>query len=243
MCGRSSLSKTEKEIEKRFNATFYSDELVQYNPLPNYNVAPSHRHPIITNQDPEKIHLYKWGLVPHWAKDEKIGYKMINARIETVLEKNSFKKAVESRRCLVPMDGFYEWKRNGKEKIPYHITTTNVEIFSAAGLWEKWISHNTGEELYSFTVITQGPNELMKGIHDRMPAILLPEQESLWLDMSISPKEALQIIEPYPSEYMHAKRVSQKVGNVRNNDASLIEEVVDDPSDKKPDGPIQGTLF
>ena len=244
MCGRSSLTKNEKEIEARFNATFYSDELIRYNPLPNYNVAPTHMHPVITNQDPEKLHFYKWGLIPFWASDPKVGYKMINARIETVLEKNSFKKAVESRRCLVPFDGFYEWKREGKDKTPFYIQTTNTEIFSVAGLWEKWKSNATGEEIYSFTILTQGPNELMASIHDRMPAILLPEQENLWLDMSISPEEALKIIEPYPSEFMKAVEVDPKVGNVRNNDASLIIPV--QPSSKKkdkPQGPIQGELF
>ena len=121
MCGRSSLTKTEKEIEERFNATFYSDELERYNPLPNYNAAPSHMMPVITNQDPDHIHLYRWGLIPFWAKDEKIGYKMINARVETLMEKSAFKNAAKHRRCLVPMDGFYEWKKEGKTKTPYLI--------------------------------------------------------------------------------------------------------------------------
>ena len=242
MCGRSSLTKNQKEIEKRFNATFYSDDLERYNPLPNFNVAPTHMHPVITNLDPEHIQPYKWGLIPHWSKDEKMGFKMINARVETVTEKNSFKKAVESQRCIVPFDGFYEWKREGKNKTPYYITTTNTDIFSVAGLWEKWNSPQ-GEEVYSFTILTQGPNELMKGIHDRMPAILLPEQEQLWLDTTLSSKEVLQIIEPYPSEFMHAIEVGSKVGNVRNNDHTLIEEVTRNTEDEKPPGPIQGTLF
>jgi len=222
MCGRSSLTKTEKEIEKRFNATFYSEDLERYNPLPNYNVAPSHIHPVITNDDPEKISPFRWGLIPFWAKDEKVGYKMINARSETVLEKNSFKKPMESRRCIVPFDGFYEWKREGKTKTPYYITTTNTDIFSVAGLWEKWHSP-AGDDIYSFTILTQGPNKLMENIHDRMPAILLPDQERLWLDMSLSPKEALEIISPYPSKFMKAIQVSSRVGNVRNNDATLID--------------------
>lgn len=243
MCGRSSLTKTEKEIEKRFNATFYSDELERYNPLPNYNVAPSHMHPVITNEEPDKIHFYKWGLIPFWAKDAKIGYKMINARSETVMQKNSFKKPLESRRCIVPFDGFYEWKREGKSKTPFYITTTNVDIFSVAGLWERWKSHDTGEEIYSFTVLTQSPNDMMSKIHDRMPAILLPDQEKIWLDMSLSSEEVLKIIEPYPEEFMKAVQVSSRVGNVRNNDPSLIEPVKDKADDKKNDGPVQGSLF
>ncbi len=222
MCGRSSLTKNEKEIEKRFNATFYSDELIRYNPLPNYNVAPTHMCPVITNEEPEKIHLFRWGLIPFWAKDVKIGYKMINARSETLLEKPSFKKAAESRRCIIPMDGFYEWKREGKQKTPYRITTTNVDIFAVAGIWEKWQDRQSSEIIYSFTIITQGPNELMEGIHDRMPAILLPEQEKIWLDTTLSASEVMKIIEPYPSELMKAYKVSSAVGNVRNNTADLI---------------------
>lgn len=222
MCGRSSLTKNEKEIEKRFNATFYSDELERYNPLPNYNVAPTHMCPVITGEEPEKIHLFRWGLIPFWAKDVKIGYKMINARSETLLEKASFKKAAESRRCIVPMDGFYEWKREGKIKTPYRITTTNVDIFSVAGIWEKWTNKEKNEIIYSFTIITQGPNELMKDIHDRMPAILLPEQEKIWLDSTLSANEVMKIIEPYPSDLMKAYKVSSAVGNVRNNNADLI---------------------
>lgn len=134
MCGRSSLTKTEKELEERFNATFYSDTLVQYNPLPNYNVAPSHYLPVITNQDTSHFQALRWGLIPSWAKDKKIGYKMINARIETLFEKSTFKQAVSKRRCLVPADGFYEWQKitnqKGKiEKQPYHIKTTDQEVF------------------------------------------------------------------------------------------------------------------
>jgi len=233
MCGRSTLTKTEKEIEARFNASFYSDELERYNPLPNYNVAPTHYHPILTNQDLGYINLFKWGLIPSWAKDHKLGYKMINARIETLMEKSSFKKALEKRRCLVPMDGFYEWKKNGKEKQPYRIQTTDQEIFCCAGLWEKWISPSK-EVWHTFTVITQGPNELMKNIHDRMPAILQKEQELLWLSDELSPKDLLELINPYPSEHMRAYPVSKKVGKVSENYPSLIEE-------EKLD--VQGSLF
>lgn len=235
MCGRSSLTKTEKEIEARFNATFYSDELERYNPLPNYNVAPSHMMPIITNNDPDRIHLYRWGLIPFWAKDEKIGFRMINARVETLMEKSAFQSAVKQRRCLVPMDGFYEWKKEGKTKIPYRITLPETPIFTAAGLWESWIDH-LGQEIFSFTVITQKPNTLMASIHDRMPAILSPEQERLWIDNELSATDAISLIQPYPSELMHAYMVSPRVGNVKNNDKQLIEPINSPP-------PIQGELF
>lgn len=227
MCGRSSLTKTEKELEERFHATFYSDDLEQYNPLPNYNVAPTHYMPVITSDDPEHFHIFRWGLLPFWAKDKKIAYKMINARIETILEKNAYKKAVETRRCLVPMDGFYEWKRSGKEKLPYRIVTKDQEIFSVAGIWERWKSPE-GEEIYSFSVITKPPTAVMEGIHDRMPAILLPEQEKLWLDPDLPAAEAVQLIIDYPPNKMEAYRVSKKVNSVKENHKSLVEAISED---------------
>lgn len=223
MCGRSSLTKTEKELEERFQATFYTEDLERYNPLPNFNVAPTHVLPVITAQDPKHFRPMRWGLIPFWAKDPKVGYKMINARIETVEEK-TFKNALEKRRCLVPFDGFYEWKTVGKKKKPYRITIQNGKLFTIAGLWESWKAPN-GERIESFTLITQPANTMMSSIHDRMPAILLPEQEKLWIDPTLSSKEALQLIIPYPDEEMEAYPVSDRVGKVSENDAGLIERV------------------
>lgn len=224
MCGRSSLTIKEKELEKRFNASFYSEDLERYNPLPNFNVAPSHMHPVMTNLDQDHLQFYRWGLIPFWAKDIKVGYKMINARKETLLEKKTFKNAVNKKRCIVPFDGFYEWKKTESGKQPFRITTTNTEVFCVAGLWERWSSPD-GTDIHSFTLITQEPNELMQDIHNRMPAILLPEQERDWLDMSIPSEEAIQLLEPYPSDLMKAYPVSKRVGNVRENDKELIVEV------------------
>ena len=235
MCGRSSLSKTEKEIEDRFGSTFYNEELERYNPLPNYNVAPSHYHPVITNEEMDRIHLFNWGLVPFWAKDRKIAYKMINARVETLSEKASFKHALKSRRCLVLMDGFFEWKKEEKGKTPFRIKTKDEEIFSVAGLWEVWKDPQNGENLYSFTVITQPANEVLKDIHDRMPAILPRDQERLWLDNSLSTDELISLIQPYPDDLIDFYPVSKEVGNVRNNYKGLIEPI------RKP--PQQGSLF
>lgn len=236
MCGRSSLTKTEKEIEARFNATFYSDELVQYNPLPNYNVAPTHIMPIIHNEDRAKIQLYRWGLIPFWAKDEKIGYKMINARLETILEKPAFKSASRSRRCLVPMDGFYEWKKEGKKKTPYRIKMRDDSLFCAAGLWESW-TNPKGNDVFSFTIITQPPNEMMTAIHDRMPAILDKSQEELWLSNDIPPEEAVAMIQPYPSDLMMAYTVDPRIGKVSENDKGLLIQHDNGPQF------FQGSLF
>jgi len=234
MCGRSSLTKTEKELEARFQASFYSEDLERYNPLPNFNVAPTHIMPIITNLDPTHFRPMKWGLIPFWAKDAKLGYKMINARIETLDEK-TFKNSLEKRRCLVPMDGYYEWKVVGKKKIPHRIVIEHGKLFAAAGLWEKWKSP-TGEIIESYTIITQPAIEKMAHIHDRMPAILLPGQEKDWLDSTLSGKEALQLIVPYPDEMIDAYTVSDRVGKVSENDKALIEEV-------KAIGEFQGDLF
>lgn len=230
MCGRSSLTVLQKELEKRFNATFYSDDLLQYNPLPNYNVAPTHMHPVITNQDHAHLQYFRWGLIPSWAKDIKMGYKMINARIETALEKPAFKSAFKTKRCLVPFDGFYEWKKTSKGKQPYRIITTNTTVFSVAGLWAEWNAPD-GQVIQSFTLLTQGPNELMKDIHDRMPAILTPEQEPLWLQEDLAPEDLREMICPYPDEWMKAYPVSKRVGSVKENDEELIKEI-----------PLQGTL-
>ena len=151
------------------------------------------------------------------------------------MEKSAFKNAAKHRRCLVPMDGFYEWKKEGKSKIPYRITLPDTPIFTAAGLWESW-KDSTGKEVLSFTVITQKPNTLMSSIHDRMPAILSPEQERLWIDNDLSATDAISLIEPYPSDLMHAYMVSPRVGNVKNNDAQLLDSIESPP-------PIQGELF
>lgn len=222
MCGRSSLTKTEKELEERFQADFYSEDLERYNPLPNFNVAPTHMHPVVTNQDAGHLQFFRWGLIPFWAKDIKIGSRLINARIETVAEKGSFKHALKSRRCLVPFDGFYEWQKTKDGKQPYRIITTNQEIFSIAGLWEKWKSPE-GEEVMSFTLITMPANKMMSPLHDRMPAILIPGREKDWIANDISPEESLKILEPYPDAWMDMYKVSTRVNNVRENDIDLIK--------------------
>lgn len=229
MCGRSSLTLTEKQIEERFNATFYSDDLVKYNPLPNYNVAPSQYHPVITQSDPRMINLYRWGLVPFWAKDPKIGYKMINARKETLLEKPAFREAVKTRRCLIPIDGFYEWQKSGKQKTPFRIVPTNTKVVSLAGLCETW-KQPDGETLHTFTIITHEANDKIAPIHDRMPAMLLPDIEEQWLDSEISPKDALEILTPYPEDYLDYYPVSTDVNSVKNNHSGLIEKIEEDQS-------------
>lgn len=235
MCGRSALTKTEKELEDRFGAKFYSDELDKYNPMPNYNVSPSHVLPVITSEDLSYFRAMRWGLIPSWATNKKVGYNLINARIETLLEKNSFKDAVSKQRCLVPVSGFYEWKKIHNGKQPYYITTSDQDGFLMAGLWSTWTDCDSGEQLKTFTIITQAANRFMEEIHDRMPIILSPTQATLWMEKDISPIQRLKSLTPYPSEALTRHPVSDKVGAVKYNDPSLIEEVAAKGE--------QGTLF
>ena len=223
MCGRATLTKIEKEIEKRFMATFYSDELKRYNPLPSFNIAPTHIHPVLTGTNNQHLSLFRWGLIPHWAKEASIGSKMINARMETLREKNAFKNALEQRRCLVPFDGFYEWKKTDYGKIPHRIVLKDQEIFSIAGLWETWPSPS-GERISSFTLITIPANEFMAPIHDRMPAILQADVERKWIDPKLSVEEAMSFLLPYPDDLMESYTVSEKVNKVKYNDPSLIKK-------------------
>lgn len=231
MCGRSSLTKTEKELEKRFNSTFYSGDLERYNPIPRYNVTPTTMMPVITNIIPDKFQLYRWGLVPFWTKDIKKTGNTINAKIETLEEKPTFRTLVHRQRCIVPMDGFYEWKKlDNKDTQPYYITVKDQDIFSVAGLWDQW-KNPDGQTLFSYTIITMPANEFMTQLHDRMPAILTPDVEKLWLSSSTSSTGILDILQPYDSEAMHCHPVSKKIGNVRAEGKELIEEVEEIESD------------
>ena len=224
MCGRGSLTVNEKQLELKFGKDFYSEDLERYNPLPNYNIAPSHHLPVIKAAS-DHFDCMRWGLIPFWAKDMKIGYKMINARKETILEKNAYKKAAINQRCVVPFDGFYEWKKNADgTKTPFRIGLPNFEIFLIAGLWEKWTSPD-GVVVLSFTLITQKPIDKLAHIHDRMPALIKPGEEHTWLDLNLAPQEALDSIRPLEAEEITYHEVSSKVGNVRNNSMDLIQKI------------------
>jgi putative SOS response-associated peptidase YedK len=224
MCGRSSLTKTEKELEERFRATFYSEDLERYNPLPNFNVAPTHMHPVITQEEPRVIHLYRWGLIPSWAKDTKIGSKLINARIEGIEEKPSFRSAFQKRRCIVPFDGYYEWQKTPEGKIPYRIQLRDTEIFTIAGLYEHW-KDPKGGIIHSFTLITHEADASISQLHDRQPMVLLPEQEKLWLDAGIPTKDLIHELGHLPGSLFTWYRVSDRVNKVSENDAGLIDAV------------------
>jgi putative SOS response-associated peptidase YedK len=189
--------------------------------MPRYNVAPTQYMPIVPQFDPRRVYYYRWGLIPFWAKDPKIGATMINARAETLAEKPAFRNLIAHNRCLVPADGFFEWKKEGKGKQAFRIVCTHRSVFHMAGLFSKWKSPS-GQEIHSFTVITVAPNSLMGTIHDRMPAILSPKAEELWLSSDLTQAEALALLTPYPAEQMEAYPVSDRVGSVRFDDPDLL---------------------
>ncbi|QHT65599.1 SOS response-associated peptidase [Rhodocytophaga rosea] len=219
MCGRYTLVKKAEDIEKRFHVQIEEDSV-----HPSYNAAPSQNLPVISNYNPTLAAYYKWGLIPFWAKDAAIGNKLINARAETLLEKPSFKKSLQSKRCLVIADGFYEWQKNGKTKQPYRITLKDNGLFAFAGLWDEW-KNEQGNKVRSFTIITTSPNSLMESIHDRMPVILKPEDEKDWLGTNLRPEDALELLRPYNAKQMQAYQVSKLVNSPANNNPELIEHL------------------
>jgi len=235
MCGRASLTKNQKELEDRFGSEFYSEDIERYNPIPNYNLAPLQYFPVIKDSSTDYFSVIRWGLVPFWSKDAKLAHKLINARSETLSDKKSFSGSLERRRCLIPLDGFYEWKKQGNFKKPYRIVKNDKSIFSVAGLWDRW-TDEAGETIETFTIITVPANSLMKKLHHRMPAILFEDEEALWIDQSNRPKDVLSLLKPFPSDLLYAYTVSSKVNSVKNNSKDLILEV--------PESEVsQGSLF
>lgn len=221
MCGRFALTAPASTITEIFQVDVLPDV------LPRYNVAPTTQVLCVVEEQPGErtAQTFRWGLVPFWAKDIKIGYRMINARSETVASKPAFRAAFKKRRLLILADGFYEWKRlDKKNKIPHLIGLGDGKPFAMAGIWESWTDPDSGDEVRTCSILTTGPNSLMEEIHDRMPVILPQSQWSLWLDPQVQDKERLQeLLVPYPADEMAARRVSNKVGNVRNKGPEVQE--------------------
>ncbi len=215
MCGRFALFSSVQAIKKYYN---YLNEVQDWKA--NYNIAPTQKIPVIINKNEEKnLQFCQWGLIPFWAKDKKIGYRMINTRAETIAEKPSFKYAFQKRRCLIPANGFYEWRK--KDKQPFFFQIKDSEIFSLAGIWENWKS-TEGDSIQSCSIITTSANDFMKEIHHRMPAILAKEQEITWLS-SQSQEKLLSLLQPFDSEKMITHTVSKSVNSVKNNYLELME--------------------
>ena len=223
MCGRFTLTAEFHEIIDRFAIeAAIADELYQE----SYNVAPSQSVlSVINDGEKNRLGYLKWGLIPSWSKDEKIGSKLINARGETLAEKPSFRDAFRKRRCLVLADSFYEWKRheNGT-KTPMRIKLKSNEVFAMAGIWERWKKGN--DTIFTCTVITTSPNELMSDIHDRMPVILHKDDEQTWLNPKVQDSQLLsKYLQPFPQELMEAYEVSSLVNSPKNNQPQCIEKI------------------
>jgi len=211
MCGRVTCKTSGKDLQRAFELAFEPLDL-----QPRYNIAPTQPLPVVVQRPDRVLQHVRWGLIPGWATDEKIGNRMINARAETLPQK--FKDALELRRCLVAVDGFYEWKNEGvkEQKTPMYIHRRDGAPFAMAGLWERWKSP-MGEVVESGTIITVNPNALMKGIHNRMPAILPPEAYAGWLDPKVRDVERLmKLLLPYGSDDLEAYSVSPLVNSPLN---------------------------
>jgi len=218
MCGRFSQTKKMQDIKKRFNLERAPENLPEL-----YNIAPQQNAPVVLNTFPNDLALARFGLVPSWSKEEKTSYSMINARAETIMEKPTYKRLVKSKRCLVIADGFYEWQKKVDKKIPYRIFLKNEELFAFAGIWEHW---GEGEnEFFSFSIITTTPNKLMAAIHDRMPVILEPGDESDWLQDGTPMDRVLSMLRSYPAEKMDAYPISTIVNSPVNNTAEILKQV------------------
>jgi putative SOS response-associated peptidase YedK len=236
MCGRFARRSTQEVLADWFGVPI--EEMPWFEPT--FNAAPQSVQPVVrVNRDTggREFALLKWGLVPFWAKDAKMAYSTINARAEEVNTKPAYREAFRKRRCLIPADAFYEWRKvDPKNKRPYAIALKSDKPYAFAGLWELWRPKER-EPLETFTIITTDPNELVEPMHDRMPAILEPGEYERWLDASDAVRPPIDLLRPYPAEKMRAWRVSDRVGNTRNDDPRLLE-----PSEE-PAAPAQANLF
>ena len=216
MCGRYSLTTPLEAMRRLFGLE---------GPLPNYppryNIAPSQDAPVVRLSDGSReITLMHWGLVPGWSKGPDSKFSMINARAETVAEKPAYRAAFKSRRCLVPADGFFEWRAESKKKQPFYIHMKDEKPFAFAGLWERW--EKGAEPITSFTIIVTEANELLRPIHERMPVILAPKDYARWLDPALKKEATQKFMRPYDPEKMALRKISTRVNSPKNDDPEIL---------------------
>jgi putative SOS response-associated peptidase YedK len=222
MCGRYTLSKKEHLEQMLREAGFVFDEFSDIRLVPRFNIAPSQQIPVILDEAPRTITSAKWGLIPSWAKDEKIAGSLTNARAETVMEKPAFRTAFRKRRCWVPADGFYEWKKTPIGKQPYRFTMKDESLFFFAGLWEIW-RNTEGKDVRTVTLITTEPNEVTQFVHDRMPVILAPANRAAWLAKETPVETLKSLLVPYSADTMQAMPVSTAVNSAKYDGPELIK--------------------
>jgi putative SOS response-associated peptidase YedK len=216
MCGRYRLSRRKQLVEEYFDTAPWDDD---WNP--RYNIAPNQPVPVVRQHPKEpirQISTMRWGLIPHWSKDASSAASAINARSETAAEKPAFRDPIRYRRCLIPADVFYEWKRNGASKQPYCFEVNDGEMFAFAGLWDGW-KNAEAQWIKTCTILTTTPNAVTSAIHDRMPVILDRESYDLWLDPGIQRVEAIsELLKPYEARLMRCYPVSTRINHVGNDD-------------------------
>lgn len=225
MCGRYSITSPPEAIRRAFG----------YEDRPNfparYNVAPTQPIPIVRlDNGQRRFALVRWGLIPSWVKDPKAFTLLINARGDSVLDKPAFRNAMRRRRCLIPADGFYEWKQEGGRRQAYYVRLKSGEPFAFAGLWETWCGPN-GEEMETAAILTTQANRTLAAIHERMPVMLSPDAFEMWLDCSrVDAETACALLAPIPDRLIECYPVSAAVNKVANDDASLIEPAAAEPA-------------
>jgi len=226
MCGRYGRRADKQRIAEWMqtrNTDVFDDSYL----APSFNVAPQSLQPVVrldSELGQRELTIMRWGLIPFWAKDSKIAYSTINAKAETITTSPVFREAMKHRRCLVPADFFYEWKKiDARKKQPYAIAMKDGSLFAFAGLWERWKDRSKGGELESFTIITTEPNELTHSLHDRMPVIVKPSDYGRWLDPGNPAQTPVDLLRPFDADLMTAWKVGPDVGNVRNNRPDLCE--------------------
>ena len=221
MCGRYSLDDITNRFASRFKVANYIGDI-----KPRYNVAPQQAMPVIISKKERGRQLriadaMQWGLIPSWTKDLKKAVRPINAKAETVGELPSFRGPFRQKRCLVPASSFFEWQQSAQGKVPYLIHLKGEGLFAFAGIYDEWFSPD-GSELRTYCIITTEPNSLMEGIHNRMPVILRPGDEDLWLSSGVNPHQLAALLKPYNAEEMEAYPVSTLVNKPQNDFPEII---------------------
>ncbi|MBN1325675.1 SOS response-associated peptidase [Candidatus Falkowbacteria bacterium] len=231
MCYHVSVNKTKADLEKRFGAKFEKPNL--FKPIYYANGFDMPKIPVITEDTPDKIQLFYWGLIPHWIKDEeaakKISAQTLNARAESIFDKPSFRTPIRKQRCLVLIDGFYDWRTFKGKKYPYYIQLKDNDAFALAGIWDKWNYKEKNIILDTFSVITTDANEFIGKIHNikkRMPVILDKKEERVWLEKEIDDDLIKNLMDPYPSDKMKAHTISKMItaSGIKRNLPSIMEE-------------------
>ena len=222
MCGRFSQQRPASELSEIFAAEPLVDD-----PGPRYNVAPTDEALVVVQREERRgLTAYRWGLIPHWAKDARTGSRMFNARAETIAISPAFRDAFKRKRCLVPVDGFYEWKREGTLRQPYWVARADGRPLALAGLWASWKDPATDTIRRTFTIVTTVPNAAMAALHDRMPVVIADDAWARWLDPeSPDPGELLGLLVPSHAIELEIHAVSRLVNDVRNDGPDLIRRI------------------